>query len=264
MSRILTNLLIAAGLWTALMAAWWLVVVPLLRRGPRGDAGYVLLWCVLRAFVKLRHRVRYVGREHIPAGRHAGPLVIVSNHTGAIDPLLISAACPFEVRWMMAEDMFTPKLEPFLDFVNVIPVARTGRDTASARVAVRHLRSGGVIGIFPEGGIVTPPRQVWPFFSGVGLIIARSKAPVLLVWVSGTPDTNDMTGSIVQPSRARVQFIGRLDFTGERDAKKITDTLREKIAEVSGWPMKDGEAVPRLADVTVAEDVDVAQVTADG
>jgi len=262
MAQIVTNLLIAAGAWIVLVAAWWLVIVPVLRRGPRGDVGYVLLWWIMKQYIRFRHRVRYVGQEHVPARDNAGPLVVVSNHTGAVDPLLISGGCPFAIRWMMAEDMFTAKLKPLLEFVNVIPVERTGRDTASARVAVRHLNAGGVVGIFPEGGIVTPPRQIWPFFAGVGLIIARSKAPVLLVWVSGTPATNDMWGSIITPSHARVQFIGMFDFAGERDAKVITDTLRKQLAEVSGWPMKDGEAVPRLAEVTVAEDVEV--VMSDG
>ncbi len=242
---------VAIFAWLTAMAVWHWIVLPWLRQGPGGVPGYVIIWKCMYLFIRLVHRVRYIGQEHVPTSNMAGPLLVVSNHTGAVDPMLISGGCPFAIRWMMAEDMYTPTLTPFLEYTGVIPVARDGTDTASARLAVRELKAGAVIGIFPEGGIVTPPRQLWPFFAGVGLIIARSKAPVLLVWVSGTPDTNDMNKSLMTPSHARVQYLGVFDFAGQRDAKAITETLRAKIAEVSGWPIKDGPAVPRLADGSV-------------
>lgn len=251
MPETLRWILVALFAWLAIIAMWWWIILPKLRRGPGGDPRFVILWYLTRLYIRLVHRVRYVGREHVPAENDAGPLLVVSNHTGAIDPLLVSGGCPFAIRWMMAEDMFTPNLQWFLEFIGVIPVSRDGKDTASARAAVRELRAGGVIGIFPEGGIVTPPRQVWPYFAGVGLIVARSKAPVLLVWVSGTPDTNDMYQSLLTPSHARVQFLGVFDFAGEKDAKVITTTLRQTLAEYSGWPMKAGDAVPRLAELAL-------------
>lgn len=242
--------IIGAAAWLALVGTWWLVILPAMKRGPRGDVPYVLLWKSLIVYSRLLHRARYVGRTHVPQTRRPGPLIIVANHTGAVDPFLISAVCPFEIRWMMAEDMISRRIKPFLDFVGVIEVSRDGKDMRSAREAVRLLKTGAVIGIFPEGGITTPPRRIMPFFAGVGLIIARSKAPVLLTWVSGTPDTNDMTKSLITPSHARVQFIGMFDFADERDPKVITDTLRQKLAEISGWPMVEGEAVPRLVEQT--------------
>lgn len=239
--------MIAVVVWLVLIGIWWLIVLPLLRRGPR-DPQFTFLWLGVRAFAKFVHRTRFVGRTIVPQTNRPGPLIVVANHTGAVDPFIVSAGCQFNIRWMMAEDMMSPKLQRFLDYAWVIPVSRDGKDTSSAREAVRLLKQGEVIGIFPEGGITTPPRQIMPFFAGVGLIIARSKAPVLLTWISGTPDTNDMMKSLATPSHARVQYVAMLDFTGERDPKVITETLRQKLAEVSGWPMVDGDAVPRLVE----------------
>ena len=207
-----------------------------------------LLWHLNRPFCRMVHRVQFNGRDLIPDGPDPGPLIIVSNHTGSIDPLLIQGAIPFFVRWMMASDMMVPAAADLWRVLKLIPVDRDGRDMAAARDAIAHLKQGGAVGIFPEGGIVEPRGVIWPFFAGIGLMIARTGAPVLLVWVDGTPETTEMHKSLFTPSRARVTFVDLIDFKGERDARVITQTLRERLAEVSGWELVDGEAVARFAE----------------
>ena len=58
------------------------------------------------------------------------------------------------------------------------------------------------------------------------------RAPVLLVWVSGTPDSPEMFKALATPSRSHVVFVDMIDFGEERDAEKITGTLRKRLAEV--------------------------------
>lgn len=243
MSTIWTILALVGG-WIALLAAVRWVIVPWLARGPAHDPFTGAAWRVLRVFVRLVHRVKYEGLEDLRANIDIGPLIIVSNHTGAIDPLLIQCGCRFHIRWMMARDMMSPTLNWLWKWQDLIPVDRAGRDTTAAREAIRHLKVGGAVGIFPEGRIVKPPREIRPFFAGVGLIVARTQAPVLLVWVSGTPDTASMRQSIFTPSRARVRFIEMMDFTGERDAEAITRTIRQRLHEVTGWPLNDKPLPP--------------------
>ena len=127
--------------------------------------------------------------------------------------------------------------------LNLIQVARDGEDTGPLREAIRHVKTGGVLGVFPEGRIVTPPREVRPWHEGVGLIAGRTGAPVLLVWVSGTPDTNEVMASVTTPSQAHVCFIEMLRFE-VRDSAAITRQLRQRVAEVSGWPINDDPLPP--------------------
>lgn len=119
-------------------------------------------------YVRRVHRLRVLGAEHIPDGRHAGPLLIVANHTAGVDPLLVQSACPFFVRWMMADDMQINGLNWFWRWVQVIGVDRNGREIAAAREAIRHLQDRGVIGIFPEGTLERPARHILPFLPGSG------------------------------------------------------------------------------------------------
>lgn len=232
-----------AGYCVVVLAARW-AVARFLSNGPGDDVVYTLLWRLVRILTRLVHRVSYHGLELVPKTNRPGALIVVSNHTGSVDPLLIQAGCGFQIRWMMAGEMMGPGLDWLWKRLRLIAVDRLSRDTGPVREAIRHVQAGGVIGIFPEGRIVVPPRQIRPFADGVGLLIARTKAPVLLVWVSGTPDSNTMIGSITTPSHARVQFIDLIDFKGQRDAAAITQSLRERIAAASGWPINDNAMPP--------------------
>jgi 1-acyl-sn-glycerol-3-phosphate acyltransferase len=237
-----TVLLTLAIIWLAAVAIGWILVVPILRRGPGGDPVNGLLWYVLKAYCRIRHRVTYSGLDLLPASDddHDG-LIVVSNHTGSVDPLLIQTACRFHIRWLMATDTMIPELDWLWKQQNLIPVERLGRDTAALREAIRHVRRGGCVGIFPEGRIPVPPREIRPYLPGVGALIKKTNAPVLLVFVSGTPDTHIMLAALLSTSNAHVHFVELKRFDDDDDwtLESITAYLRNRIHEVSGWPYND-------------------------
>jgi len=237
-------LTLALAIWVCIILAVRLVVLPKLRRAPPGGNPTLgLLWYGARIYCRLFHRARYKGQEDLRHQADPGGLIVVSNHTSGVDPLLIQAACHFHIRWMMASDMMIPELDWLWTSQNIIPVSRDGRDSNAAREAIRHVRSGGVVGIFPEGRIVTH-GEVRTFHPGIGILAARTKAPVLLVWISGTPQTESMSRSFITPSRSQVVFAEFMHFKTD-DPNQITQQLREKLSKVSGWPMND-DPLPTL------------------
>ncbi|MFN7022369.1 MAG: lysophospholipid acyltransferase family protein [Phycisphaerales bacterium] len=225
-------------------AAWllWAALAHALVRNPRREplAGLTLIF--LRLYARLFHRLRIDGRENIPRAMHPGPLVVVANHTAGVDPVLVQAAVPFEIRWMMGRDMMPARLDELWAFTGVIPVNRNGADTTAARSAMRHLADGGVIGIYPEGGIERPPRTVLPFQPGVGLLIKRSGAPVLQVIIDGTPNTPTAWGSLFRRSSrgARLRFLPLRDYRApdlaHLSAAEIAEDLRDRLIRETCWP----------------------------
>lgn len=200
-------------------------------------------------YARLVHSLRVEGRNHIPAGRHPGALIVISNHTAGIDPLLIQAACPFEIRWMMAQDMRLPAFEWFWNYAGIISVKRTGRDVRGTRDAIRHLRHGGVIGVFPEGGLERPPRQIRRFHAGVGLLIAKTKVRVLPVIVDGTPAVDHAWASLIRPSRSRVVFHEPIDYADSGlTPDEIALDLRQRYLAWTGWKANDMGNLPGETD----------------
>jgi len=244
MSGLTVALCLVAG-WVLLITFLNVVVAPWLRRGPGGHLVLGLLWRLVRMYIRLWHRARFEGLEHLPAGDddHDG-LIIVANHTGAVDPLLIQGSAPFLITWMMARETMLPSLDWLWQHLSLIPVERTGRDAGAAREAIRTVRAGGCVGIFPEGRIVQPSGEIRPFVEGVGLIVRSTEAPVLCAGISGTPPTADLFAAIRRPSRARVVFSEPMKFSRADDAAAITEALRARLAELSGWPLVDEPLPP--------------------
>jgi 1-acyl-sn-glycerol-3-phosphate acyltransferase len=232
-----------------LLAAWVLLALGanrIHRDNPREDpvAGLVIL--AMRGYARLVHRLRVEGLENIPGRRGHGPVVLVANHTAGVDPVLIQSVVPFEVRFLMARDMQPRALEWLWEWTGVIGVNRSGPDTRAAREAIRWLKHGGldgrggVIGIFPEGGIERPPHAILPFYPGIGLMVVKSRARVLPVVIDGTAYSRTAWGSLVRRSRARVRFLPMVDYAGgEVGAGEIAADLRQWFAEATGWPLND-------------------------
>ncbi|MEZ6318331.1 MAG: lysophospholipid acyltransferase family protein [Phycisphaerales bacterium] len=215
-----------------------------------------VIYAVGTGYVRVLHRLKVRGREHIPPARDAGPLIVVANHTAGVDPILVSAACPFQIRWIMAEDMRLPWLGWFWRWQSVIFVSRSGRDRGSVRTALEHLNKGGVIGIFPEGGLERPSRQVLPFRRGVGLLINKAAVPVLPVFIDGTPQVDPAWASLWHPSRSTIEFGPSIDYASTGFGPgEIADDLHRRYLAWSGWPANDH---PRqtLAEVTDDERAD--------
>ena len=232
-------LLLALAIWVAFATLIRWVVIPALSRGPDGTPVTYLLWLAARNYSRLVHRVKATGQEAFRKQNDVGPLIVVANHTGVVDPLLIQGECGFHIRWMMAADMMGPGLDWLWRREKMIAVARNGQDSGPLREAIRHVKRGGVLGVFPEGRIVIPHGQVWPFFTGVGFIVAKTKAPVMISWIAGTPETNDLGKGLTTPSRATVVFDELHHFEDEGDPAAIAEALRKRLAEISGWRIED-------------------------
>lgn len=198
--------------------------------------------CV-QAYAKFVHHLHVKGEENIPVYRcdqdQCEPIMVVCNHTAGVDPALVQAACPFEIRWMMAQDMMIPRYAFLWDWLHIIGVDRTAkRDMTAVREAIRHLTSGAVVGVFPEGGIERPARHLRQFMAGVGLIIAKSNAQVLPVFIDGTPITEKAWDSLHISSQSRLTFGPLMRFDGAKQRPDaIARELQAWFERVSGWPV---------------------------
>jgi 1-acyl-sn-glycerol-3-phosphate acyltransferase len=139
----------------------------------------------------------------------------------------------------MAREYMKPAFGFIWKHAEVIPVSRDGQDSTALRIALKHLRNNGVIGIFPEGGIHQPREAIHPFTDGIGSMIAHTKAKVLLVTVADTPKNDEMDEAMFEKTHSKIHFIDLIEFPESATQTEITTILRARMAEATGWSLVD-------------------------
>lgn len=204
-----------------------------LRRGPMEASGANVLWRLDRLYALTWHRLQWRGRANIP---REGPVLLVSNHTTGLDPVLIQAACPRQVRWVMLRSFQFRALNWLWRVIRPISLERGAGDRARIRQIVATLQNDEVVGFFPEGGLQREQRELRRFHPGVAMIAQRSGAWIVPVWIEGTPRRRSMVWHFLQPSRSRVCFGEPYRVDPKASHEAILTDLRERVMALASQP----------------------------
>jgi 1-acyl-sn-glycerol-3-phosphate acyltransferase len=123
------------------------------------------------------YRFRVRGEEHIPV---SGAAVLACNHVSFVDAVLLMAASPRPIHFVMDHRIFqAPVLGALFRLAKAIPIASQKDNPAVYEAAFERaaqvLRQGDLLAIFPEGGI-TRDGQLQPFKGGIMKILERARA----------------------------------------------------------------------------------------
>lgn len=111
--------------------------------------------------------------------------ILIANHKSNWDPLMISILFPRQIRWMAKKELFEiPLIKQVLHGVGAISVDRNNGDAKSTLAAMKVLKKGEVLGIFPEGTRVKSIDYDGGK-SGVVLLASRTGTDVLPVYIEG-------------------------------------------------------------------------------
>lgn len=112
---------------------------------------YYLASYVVRNYARLVHGLRVEGRELIPLAEGRG-LIIAGNHISSFDPPLIGSIVPREIHFMAKRELFDKQpMKWVAEHLMAFPIDRNKGDTKGIKEALRLLKSGLAIGIFPQG-----------------------------------------------------------------------------------------------------------------
>ena len=218
------QLFLVVGLMNAAVACYIYMLVPefLMR---------FICWLLIHTV----YRLEKSGLNHIPA---EGPAVLVCNHVSFVDPLVILAASPRPIRFVMDHRIFAT---PVISFVfrtgKAIPIAPAKEDAKLLEAAYdevsKALRAGELVAIFPEGRI-TDTGELYPFRSGIERIVERDPVPVIPLALRG------LWGS----------FFSRKDGAAFSRLHRLAGIFR-RIALVAGAPVAPAVATRELLQQTV-------------
>lgn len=110
---------------------------------------YDVLACLSRPLLHAIFRLQATGLESLPT--RTG-FVLAANHHSRFDPWPLALPLyPRKMNFMAASELFNPLIGPLIRAAGAFPVRRDAFDSLAYRQAVHLARSGGVVGIFPEG-----------------------------------------------------------------------------------------------------------------
>jgi 1-acyl-sn-glycerol-3-phosphate acyltransferase len=132
-------------------------------------------------------RIHVLGREN---ANRAGGFLLAANHISHFDPFLISLVVQRKIDWMtMAEFFRSPMVGFLLRAIDAFPAERDRAELKTIRAAIDRLKSGHVVGLFPEGGIRDGTRSLLEGASlrpGASTLAQIAGAPILPCVILGT------------------------------------------------------------------------------
>ncbi|NVD98573.1 MFS transporter [Massilia sp. BJB1822] len=219
------ELFLATAVMNALVAIYIFSLVPefLMR---------FLAWLLIHTV----HKVKTIDAERIP---DEGAAVLVCNHVSYVDAIVIGAASPRPIRFVMDHRIFKlPLLGWIFRTARAIPIAPAKEDPWLMEKAyvdiAQALHEGDLVCIFPEGKL-TVTGDVNEFKGGIAKIIERSKVPVIPMALRG------LWGHLLSRHQ---------DSALERAFRK---GWRSRLALAVGQPLAPHEVTPELLRSQVLE-----------
>lgn len=162
------------------------------------------------------------GYETIP---ETGPLLIASNHPGSCDSLLIAACLPRDDLKIIAAEFSMLRGLPSASRHLIFLESRKGspRNFSVVRAAIRHLRSGGALLIFP-GGCIEPDPSILPEGAAEALHGWSRSIELLMRKVPQTRVQISIVSDVLMPAFVHNPIITR--WQGPRDALVVAGILQ--------------------------------------
>ena len=190
-----------------------------------------ILYRVLRAVVMFFYGIakpfRVVGKQNIPEGA----AVICANHTSFGDPFYMAFAVPkrYHLCLMAKQELFRFKpLGWILRGIGTFPVDRSSAaDVNAMKSALKVLKSGKKLGIFPEGTRTAEDGSVSPK-SGAVKLAEKTHSPLIPMYIPRDKRYFHVN-TIVVGEPISLEGLGKLSHEA---LERISDELMLKIAQL--------------------------------
>jgi len=190
-----------------------------------------VIGAALLLFRSMGWKIRVSGAEHIPV---TGPGVVATNHVGYLDFTFVGYGVREQrrmLRFLAKKEIFDhPVAGPLMRGMKHVPVDRFGRPQDAFNAAIDALRSGELIGMFPEATI---SRSFVPAAgkSGAARMAMAASAPLIpgAVWGSQRILTKGRPRNLQRNLPITVDFGPPVEYAPDEDPTAVTKRLMESI-----------------------------------
>jgi 1-acyl-sn-glycerol-3-phosphate acyltransferase len=179
-----------------------------------------------RLLARIFFRFRILHRERMI---QSGPVIVAMNHQSYFDPPLAGNACDRPIYFLARRSLLNvPVLRWLLPKLNVIPVNQEGIDRSALKALIQVIKAGNGALVFPEGAR-TLDGNLQPGLPGIGLVIAKTLAPVVPMRIFGAHEALPRSGGRMRFHPITVVVGERIHFT----ASDLQDRGKDVYTQLS-------------------------------
>jgi 1-acyl-sn-glycerol-3-phosphate acyltransferase len=189
---------------------------------------YWIGYHLTKLFGLIFFRLRVVHRERMI---NHGPVILAANHQSFLDPPLAGSVSDRAIYFLARRTLLNgPILGWVLPKLNVIPVdSEGGKDRTALKALIRILKAGQGTLVFPEGQR-SPDGNLQPALPGLGLVIAKTLAPVVPIRIFGAFDAWPLHKKWPRLGRVTV-VVGEPIYFTEHDTQPPSKELYLRISQ---------------------------------
>jgi 1-acyl-sn-glycerol-3-phosphate acyltransferase len=188
------------------------------------------------AVSKLVWRIEFHGTENIPQNLDSG-LLVAPNHQTYFDPVWVCLPIKRKYRFMAWDKSFEWFLiGDFIRYLGAFPVNLERGTKAAFKEAVKSLRSGATLIVFPEGEREFSDGKALPFKAGAVKIAMAAGVPILPVTIRGAHEIWAQDMKFPRPGKVEIFYHPIMQIpppaAGDDEhlhLKKLTEQLQRTI-----------------------------------
>jgi long-chain acyl-CoA synthetase len=208
-------------------------------------------YVVLRPAVFVLAWPRVEGRENL--GKTRGPVLVICNHIGDVDPGFVLTALPAHLRHKLAiatggealEILRTPpatrgflgkafdrvKWASGVALLNLFPLPREAGFRESFAYAGESVDRGYSVLVFPEGRHTTDGK-ILPFRTGIGLLANSLQIPIVPMRIDGLFELKQAGKKFARPGQVWMKIGAPMQFAPGSDPEWIARELQKRVEQL--------------------------------
>jgi len=169
------------------------------------------------------------GLEHVPK---EGAYILVSNHISNLDPVVLGVSTPRRLHFMAKIELFESPLQGWwLKKLWAFPIKRGEGDFGALKVALKLLKDGFPVLLFPEGTRrIDKPIPAQP---GAGFIALKAKVPIVPVYVKGSNQAMPPGAKFFKRSLVTVTYGPAFDVNDCQTPQAAADKILTEIYKLA-------------------------------
>lgn len=183
--------------------------------------GRIIISFLIRTYCRIVYRVKIIGKENIP---QEGNVLFCGNHRTYLDPPLIIVTAGRYMRFLAKEELKKNPLFAFLGFLyDGIFVKRDEKDIGPLKTALKTLKDGKCVGLFPEGTRNGLEKNDGKVKNGAAYLALKTNSKVVPIGIVGP----------AKPFTKNAIIYGKpLDFSEYATTKKLDKEVEDKVSEI--------------------------------